>query len=136
MSSIPVETIEPDPAATSISNDETVNKPVEEAPTTAAAQTEEVTATNGSGETKESESNAEVAKNGEAKAEVKDDTNKAPARKPYNNKHVKQANNSKYDPSVLETSDDPKQIRAQVRRSSHNYLYYTNITSQGRILLG
>jgi lupus La protein len=125
MSNLPVETTEPDPAATSISNDETVNKSGGDpsAPTnTDSVMTDaeaEAEKSNGAEEIKKDEKNVDTEKNGEATKIG--DTKKESSEKHNSRQHggdrrpwVKHENRSKYDPSVLPSSDDPKEIRAQV----------------------
>lgn len=134
MSNAPVETMEPDPAATSLPNDTTVNTEVVDssAPTDIAAETA-ATEANGSikaevepkVEVKE-EIKEEAAPDKEASAAVKGekDEKKYDPSKPrfYDNGVLKTTaqqddfsqNNSKYDPSVLSASNDHEQIRAQV----------------------
>lgn len=142
MSSLPLETTEPDPAATSISNDETVNKENtdDSAPTdTTAIETSapiekdaavEDVATkeaNGSAD-KVTEESKETPASGEAK-----EKNGNGARTYTSHKNPKLngvlmttatvdgKNNSKYDPSTLQPTDDPVLIRAQVYRIKFFY---------------
>jgi lupus La protein len=96
MSALPVETMEPNPASTSLPNDATTETKVE---------TKEVT-----------EDNANPITSGND-----DSPKKSSALRTYENGVLKTSahqhegkNNSKYDPSVLPVTDDPKQIRSQV----------------------
>lgn len=140
MSALPVEIIEPDPAATSLANDETVNKegknqsaPTEKNVETTDAKPEDVKETNGSAEVKESEGSEKVEEKSTDKAEekteqvaVKDEKSekqnghkRGDFKKEYDNNRAPRnfnrgPNHSKYDPSVLESTNDHKQIRAQV----------------------
>ena len=131
MSDIKVETTESDPAATSISNDETVNKTGGDpsAPTDTDSVMAEVKSEkpNGAEEVKEEEKKEDVdmEKNGEATpAKEKNGDTKQESSEKYNSRKyggdrdrkpwVKHENRSKYDPSVLPSSDNPKEIRAQV----------------------
>lgn len=112
MSSLPVEATEPDPAATSIPNDETVNK--EQADPSAPTATDIVA--------------EDKQENGETKAEKKEEngtveekkSDKPVERKDENGvlktsgRILEGRNNSKYDASKLPESDDPTKIRAQV----------------------
>lgn len=122
MSNLPVEAVEPDPAATSISNEETVNKNGGDA--SAPTSTDSVMADAEFEKPKDEEvkkqeedttaqKNGEAAKNGDSKngsSENHDHKNHEGERKPW----FKPENRSKYDPSVLPSSEDPKEIRAQV----------------------
>ncbi|CZR66793.1 related to RNA-binding protein La1 [Phialocephala subalpina] len=112
MSSLPVEATEPDPAATSIPNDETVNK--EQADPSAPTAMDIVA--------------EDKQENGETKAEKKEEngtveekkSDKPVERKDENGvlktsgRILEGRNNSKYDASKLPESDDPTKIRAQV----------------------
>ncbi|KAF4626820.1 hypothetical protein G7Y89_g11337 [Cudoniella acicularis] len=120
MSNLPVEATEPDPATTSIVNDQTVNNeggeklaPTETDIKMAEAESEQ---TNGAQKVKEeandikeeeTENDAKVkkefSKNGFSKTKNHD-------RKPF----IKRENRSKYDPSILPEESDPQKIRAQV----------------------
>jgi lupus La protein len=106
MSAPPVESIEPDPAATSLPNDDTVIKPAENgsAPTDKDAEIAEAKAEQG-----KTSNGAAKAEEKESAEEQKKDTSRPPRRQ-----YAKSANHSKYDPAVLEASDDAKAIRAQV----------------------
>lgn len=134
MSALPVETNEPDPAATSLPNDETVNKegadkssPSAEDTAVSNVKSEEVKEANGSAEVKEEKSekpeekttekdgkkfekNGHFKKGGFNKEHERDNSQ---FRRHFNT-YPKGPNHSKYDPSVLEATDDHKQIRAQV----------------------
>lgn len=141
MSALPVEIIEPDPAATSLSNDETVNKeggdqsaPTKKNAEMIDAKSEDVKETNGSTEVKEAEGSEKVEEKNAGKTEekteavVKDEKSekqnghkRGEFKKEYDNNrgprnYNKGPNHSKYDPTVLESTDDHKQIRAQVCR--------------------
>jgi len=109
MSATPVEAVETDPAATSLHNDEAVNKQQEVKPENG---TEAKTEANGSEQVAEEKANGEQEK---ADTTTKEDEAKQNSRKPFQKRtYEKRENNSKYDPSVLEKTDDHKQIRAQV----------------------
>ncbi|RDW92054.1 hypothetical protein BP5796_01448 [Coleophoma crateriformis] len=99
MSAIPVETIEPDPAATSISNDETVNQNGSDsaAPTTTEDAVVDANAV------KEETSNE---KNGSSENKYRHSQ--------YEKRKLNRRNESKFDPTALPTTDDPVKIRAQV----------------------
>jgi len=121
MSNLPVETTEPDPAATSISNDETVNQNGGDpsAPTNSDTGMAEAEKPNGAEEVKKDDEKADTEKNGEATQNS--DTKKESSEKHNSRQYggdrkpwVKHENRSKYDPSVLPSSDNPKEIRAQV----------------------
>ena len=120
MSDLKVEATEPDPSATSLPNDETVNKEGGDssAPTDPTAETESKPA---NGEVKEEA----VEKKAENGSDHKDENaGKKQDRKRYDENGVLKTtakqdwddhkNNSKYDPSILPTTDDPVKIRAQV----------------------
>lgn len=107
MSATPVEAVEPDPAATSLQNDETVN-----------AKQEEKTDTNGAEAAKELEkANGEKDETEDTK---KNEENPRRSGRKHQGRYEKRENNSKYDPSVLENTDDHKQIRAQVWPSTQD----------------
>ncbi|TVY25363.1 La-like protein [Lachnellula hyalina] len=132
MSNIKAEATEPDPASTSISNDETLNKT--EGDPSAPTDTDSVMAEassekqDGVAEAKKEETeDVNMEKNGEAiTAKEKNGDSKQESSEKDNSKingdygnrehkpWVKHENRSKYDPSVLPDSDDPKEIRAQV----------------------
>ena len=136
MSALPVEAIEPDPPATSTSNDETVNKDIADSsapPDVEALKTEaEVKPSNGASEAKEEVVDAKTEnsdnKDGatsepkEVKSEDKDEDEKKPKQRTYENGMLKTSarildnkkSHSKYDASVLPETDDPSKIRAQV----------------------
>ena len=122
MSALKVEATEPDPAATSLPNDQTVNREGGDSAAPTEKKEAEMTDaesknTNGQAEAKEektekeeksaatTESNA-TKEIGNSRTHNRDQSN----RKSYNS----YSNNSKYDPSVLPNTDDPKKIRAQV----------------------
>lgn len=140
MSSLKVEATEPDPAATSIPNDVTVNK---ENGDTSAPTAMDIVADDVKVEVKEEENGAAE----DVKAEVKKEENGAPAdtkdvksvetemedgeekkqnERTYEEKgplngvlktsaQVREGkNNSRYDASILPESEDPSKIRAQV----------------------
>ena len=132
MSNLKAETTEPDPAATSLSNDDTVNKeggdpsaPTDKEVVMAAAESEDV---NGASDVKEEKTaekseaatdvNEEIRDTKEEdsgvslKKEDKIDDNGVLKTKAQVDETRR--NHSKYDPSVLPTTDDPKKIRAQV----------------------
>ena len=119
MSNLPIETSEPDPVATSISNDQTVNK--EDGDPSAPTNTEVIQAaaegkeTNGKSEVEENSKDGENSATKGPDSDLKkprtyeDGVLKTSAREdPY------AKSNSKYDPSILPQTDDPKKIRAQV----------------------
>ncbi|RDL33773.1 uncharacterized protein BP5553_08141 [Venustampulla echinocandica] len=132
MSNLPVETAEPEPAATSIGNDQVVNKEGGDAsaPTeVAAAKTEtETEKSNGAHETEKVEKTEQSGKTGEdTQANEQRNSDGSPKTKGgesngrSNNKREnndrpfqKRENHSKYDPSILPADSDPKLIRAQV----------------------
>jgi lupus La protein len=154
MSNLKAEATEPDPAATSLPNDEVVNKESgdQSAPTDKEAVMANIESENikGGSEAKEEQAigNSEAAEDvKEEKVDVKtegsgatdekkerigeDGVLKTSAQIDYNRK-----NHSKYDPSVLPTTDDPSKIRAQVCSSSALLLHpATNDICKGRILL-
>jgi lupus La protein len=141
MSNIKVETTEPDPAATSFPNDEMINKeggdpsaPTDKETIVADAKSKE---TNGKVEAEEKQMKEENRylkevkdeKNEEKtdeKTEEKTEENGTTQKKnprTYENGVLKTSGqvqegrgvkNSKYDPSILPTTDDPSKIRAQV----------------------
>jgi lupus La protein len=141
MSALPVEASEPDPAATSTSNDKTVSKETGDNSTPTdveAVKTDpEVKPSNSASEVKsekvEVEEDVDVKtensdnKNGatssskEVKSEDKEE--KKPKQRTYENGMLKTSariqddrkSQSKYDASVLPETDDPSKIRAQVR---------------------
>jgi lupus La protein len=141
MSALPVEATEPDPAATSTSNDETASKDTGDnsAPTDVkAVKTDaEVEPSNGAtevksekAEVKEEDVNVRAENSGnkygatsdskEVKSEDKEE--KKPKQRTYENGMLKTSariqedrkSQSKYDASVLPETDDPSKIRAQV----------------------
>ncbi|KAH6666322.1 hypothetical protein B0J14DRAFT_604637 [Halenospora varia] len=140
MSNIPVEATEPDPAATSIANDQTVNNEGADrsAPTEANEVMADANGVNGEetsaagAKVEESEKTfqatppkTESSENGVAddKKEVKEekDIKMADAEKGNRNyehkdrkQFIKRENNSKYDPSSLPPDSEPKNIRGQV----------------------
>jgi lupus La protein len=114
MSALPVEATEPDPATTSLPNDETVNKeggntsaPTEKDAEMPDAESKEA---NGAAGLKEENGDDKSEKSGAIK---KEQLSPKSSRRQYDNKNRRE-NNSKYDPSVLPTTDDHKKIRAQV----------------------
>ena len=112
MSAFPVEAAtEPDPSATSLPNDQTLNKDIDDATATTEKISELSDAVpaeaNGSIETKEDGSEEKPEKNGAAKGDHS-------PRSKRRSDNVRK-NNSKYDPSVLEATSDHSKIRAQVR---------------------
>lgn len=132
MSNLKAETTEPDPAATSLPNDNTVNKgdvdpsvPTDKEAVMAAAESEDV---NGASEAKEEK----TAEKSEAATDVNEEISDTKAEdsgvsskkedKIGNSGVLKtkaqidetRKNHSKYDPSILPNTDDPKKIRAQV----------------------
>lgn len=110
MSSLPVEATEPDPAATSIPNDEAVNK--EQGDSSAPTATEVVAEDkqeNGEAEKKE-ENGAAEEKKSDKPIERKDENGVLKT----SGTILEGRNNSKYDASALPESDDPVKIRAQV----------------------
>ncbi|KAH7384784.1 hypothetical protein BKA64DRAFT_711905 [Cadophora sp. MPI-SDFR-AT-0126] len=120
MSDLKVEATEPDPSATSLPNDETIKKEGGDssAPIETAAETETKPV---NGEVKEEAVEGKVENDSEAKDEK---AGKKQDRKRYDENGVLKTsarqdwddykNNSKYDPSILPTTDDPAKIRAQV----------------------
>ncbi|TVY64364.1 La protein-like protein, partial [Lachnellula suecica] len=119
MSNLPVETTEPDPAATSISNDETVNTNGGDASAPTIAET---VMTEAAPEAKKAETeDADMDNSGEAKIKKESPDGKDwkknggdRNRERNGDSGRKFKNNSKYDPSVLPESDNPKLIRGQV----------------------
>ncbi|TVY37269.1 La protein-like protein [Lachnellula occidentalis] len=131
MSDLKVEATAPDPAATSISNDETLNKtggdpsaPTDTDSVMAEAAPEKP---DGTAEVKKEETaDVKMEKNGEATPAKENGDSKRESSEKHNSKKaggygdreqkpwVKHENRSKYDPSVLPDSDDPKEMRAQV----------------------
>lgn len=153
MSDLPVETTAPDPATTSVANDQTVNMEGVEA---AAPTTETVDAAAPAEKSKDNKENgaAEDVKKTEetieAKTEDKDDAktkkNGASSERKYNNnkydkqksqRHNNYRNESKYDASVLPETDDPGLIRAQVcsGEAVFSILHSLTIDWKGRVLL-
>jgi lupus La protein len=152
MSNLNVETTEPDPAVTSLPIDETVNKEGGDlsAPTDKGVVVVEAKDTNGITEVEEKETaekNEAVtnikAENGDEKTE-ENGTPRYKKQRTYDNGVLKTsgqvqegegARNSKYDPSILPTTDDPSKIRAQVC-SSMTLLPtpVTDVACKGRIL--
>jgi lupus La protein len=141
MSALPVEATEPDPAATSTSNDETVSKKTGDnsAPTDVeAVKTEaEVKPSNGAFEVKsekvevkeedvdvktENNDNKDEAISDSKEIKSEDKEEKKPKQRTYENGMLKTSariqddrkSQSKYDASVLPETDDPSKIRAQV----------------------
>jgi len=132
MSNLPVETTEPDPAATSISNDQTVNKEAGDASAPTSTETTmtdaEPAKSNGAAEVKTEKEDVDMQKNGEETAAKKEKNGDSPkVKKEYHNKkdygqrdnkygksYPKHENYSKYDPSVLPQSSDAGKIRGQV----------------------
>jgi lupus La protein len=117
MSGLPVETVEPDAAATSIPIEKSVQTEGGDAsaPTDTAA---EVVANGANGST---EAKVELMDDNKEKA-PKENGKKEPRKRTYEDGVLKTSaqetegeNNSKYDPSVLPVTDDAKQIRSQVR---------------------
>ncbi|KUJ17083.1 uncharacterized protein LY89DRAFT_585366 [Mollisia scopiformis] len=118
MSTPKIEATEPDPAAASIPNDETVNKENGDAsaPTDVDVVAEETKA-----EVKEE--NGDAAEKKDVKSEDTEEANEEGKPKLRFNengilktsaKPIEGVNNSKYDASVLSESEDPVKIRAQV----------------------
>lgn len=130
MSNIPVETTEPDPAATSISNDQTVNKEAGDASaptnTDAVMADTEQSKSNGPNEAKTEKADVDMEKNGEEPPVKKEENGDSPKskreyhdKKGYNNRRDNYRkpyfkNQSKFDPSVLPESNDAREIRGQV----------------------
>jgi hypothetical protein len=127
MSTLPIEVAEPDPAAISLPNDDTVKEEGGDS-STLIVKDIVIDGSNGSAETKEEvkpEENGTSADLKEEKPEqngVSADSKKsAPRERTYEDGVLKTSaqviegvNNSRYDPSVLSVTDDPKLIRAQV----------------------
>ncbi|CZT00531.1 related to RNA-binding protein La1 [Rhynchosporium graminicola] len=127
MSDIKVATTEPDPSATSIPNDQTVMKEAGDSsePTVKDIDMAESKPANGEAEVKEE---ASVKEDTDAKKDVKEEADekkdvKQDKRRYDENGVLKTSaqvdwkdhrKNSKYDPSILPTTDDPAKIRAQV----------------------
>jgi lupus La protein len=126
MSNLKTETTEPDPAATSLPNDETVNKeggdpsaPTGKEVVMAGAESE---VANGAAEVKEEQ----TAEKSEAVTDIKEEKSDVKAeekKERFDENGVlktsvqidgERRNYSKYDPAVLPTTDDPSKIRAQV----------------------
>lgn len=132
MSGLPVEATEPDPAATSLPNDQAINKDVGDssAPSvkeTVMADTEDKAA-NGTAEVKE-EIADKTGENGatsevkEEQTDKKDENNRKRKVRTDENGVLKTSkweydgkSGSRYNPEVLPVTDDPKLIRAQVPR--------------------
>lgn len=148
MSNLPAETAEPDPATTSPDNEQTVNKTTGEtddipAPVEADGQETNRAATEGTnGESSEGKNEERSEERSEEKIATPD---KTPEKKPrtYENGVLKTSaqesperkRNSKYDPSVLPTTNDPKEIRAQVYTHKSHPRFEILITStKGRVL--
>ncbi|KAL2061918.1 hypothetical protein VTL71DRAFT_7296 [Oculimacula yallundae] len=120
MSDIKVETTEPDPSATSIPNDQTVMKEAGDSsePTVKDADVADSKPVNGEAEVKD-----EAPVKGEADEKNGAKKSKQDVRRYDENGVLKtnaqvdwknHRNNSKYDPSILPTTDDASKIRAQV----------------------
>ncbi|PVH82600.1 hypothetical protein DL98DRAFT_513708 [Cadophora sp. DSE1049] len=120
MSDLKVEATEPDPSATSLPNDETVDK--EGGDSSAPTETAVAPGTKpANGEVKAEAADTKVENGSESKDEK---AGKKQDRKRYDENGVLKTNarqdwddhknNSKYDPSILPTTDDPAKIRAQV----------------------
>jgi lupus La protein len=129
MSNLKVETTEPDQAATSLPNDKTANK--EGGDPSAPTDKEAIMADS---ESKDTNGKAEVEEKTEVKnkdaTDVREEKNDEKAngngtpqskkQRTYDNGVLKtsgqegRGRNSKYDPSILPTTDDPSKIRAQV----------------------
>jgi lupus La protein len=154
MSNLKAETTEPDPAAISLPNDTRVNKdggdpsaPTDKEVIMAAAKSED---TNGASKIKEEQtaekrdaatdvkqenSDKKVEENGASlkKVEVIDDKGILKTAAPV---EEGRKNHSKYDPSILPTTDDPSKIRAQVCRNIIVLLpSAADYVCKGRILL-
>jgi lupus La protein len=141
MSALPVEAAEPDPAATSTSNDETVSKEAGDNSTPTdveAVEAEaEVKPSNGASEVKsekvevkeedavvktENSDNKDGATLDSKEIKNEDKEEKKPKQRTYENGMLKTSariqddrkSQSKYDASVLPETDDPSKIRAQV----------------------
>jgi lupus La protein len=142
MSALPVEASEPDPAATSTSNDETVSKETGDNSTPTdveAVKTDpEVKPSNSASEVKsekvevkeedvdvktENSDNKNGATSNSKEVKSEDKEEKKPKQRTYENGMLKTSariqddrkSQSKYDASVLPETDDPSKIRAQVR---------------------
>jgi lupus La protein len=126
MSDLKPEVVEPDPAATSIANDETVNKPKEDAsaPTDVAAIVKDIKANPEDKEDTNANSES-VETNGAGKVDFKHEKSETNGKKPYRGekKHYndEQAYKpyssrkfNKFDPTAVAPTDDPSKIRAQV----------------------
>lgn len=132
MSNLKAESTEPDPAATSLPNDQTVNKEGS-GPSSSTEKEVVMTATesedaNGAAEIEEEQS----AEKSEAATGVKEEQSDKKVADPGASEEKKERfdengvlktsaqidddrkNYSKYDPTVLPTTDDPSKIRAQV----------------------
>lgn len=126
MSDVKVEATEPNAAATSISNDQTVKIETSNATTPTDIKPVKLEAEQENSaekeETKKSEQeDVDVEKNGEAAPHKNGNfKNDSPRRREYKkydrggDYQYKRRNESKYDPSVLSPSDDPGLIRGQV----------------------
>jgi len=123
MSTLPIETAEPDPTAISLPSDDTVKKGGGDSSTSTVTDAVMVVS-NESAELKPEE-NGTSADLKEEKPEhngASVDTKKsAPRERTYEDgvlktsaQEIEGVNNSRYDPSILSVTDDPKLIRAQV----------------------
>ncbi|KAF2089740.1 hypothetical protein K490DRAFT_63874 [Saccharata proteae CBS 121410] len=129
----PVQAVEPDPAATSISNDQTVNPPKEDASVAEAAQDAQVkaenksdeapkpeVATNGSEDKKDGaeasaeKAEAKVEEKAEEKTEDKSERKQESPRKQHKGPPRRFQNQSKFETSNLKESSDHDEIRKQV----------------------
>jgi lupus La protein len=154
MSTFKAETTEPDPAATSLPNDETVNKeggdasaPTGKEGIMAAAESKDA---NGASKIKEEQ----TTEKSEAATDVKEGNSDKKAEEigaslkkeeKIDDKGILKTaapveegrkNHSKYDPSILPTTDDPSKIRAQVCNNINMLLpSTTDNVCKGRILL-
>jgi lupus La protein len=130
MSNLKVETTEPDPAATSLHNNETANKeggdpsvPTDKEAIIADVESKD---TNGKAEVKEEKTEVKNKDATDVREEKNDEktngkgTPQSKKQRTYDNGVLKtsgqegRGRNSKYDPSILPTTDDPSKIRAQV----------------------
>ncbi len=122
MSALKVEATEPDPATTSLPNDQTVNKEGGDSAAPTEKKDAEITdaeskKTNGQAEAveKETEKEEKSAATTESKETKENGKPRTSTREQSNRKgYSSYSNNSKYDPGVLPNTDDPKKIRAQV----------------------
>ena len=144
MSNSPAKTAELEPATVSPNNEQSENKTADEtdslpAPVEADGQDTNGRATEG---TNGEGSEGKIEEKTEEKIATPDHT---PEKKPrtYENGVLKTSaqesperkRNSKYDPSVLPTTNDPKEIRAQVHTHKSHPMFEILITStKGRIL--